>query len=73
MKSTAVLQVFDFDRFSKHDIIGELRLKLGQVDWNHVMEEWRDLKEPADMEVRPQPEPGSRSRIFTAVLNGTSR
>ncbi|XP_019714778.1 synaptotagmin-1-like [Hippocampus comes] len=50
MKSTAVLQVFDFDRFSKHDIIGELRLKLGQVDWNHVIEEWRDLNEPADME-----------------------
>ncbi|XP_077423414.1 synaptotagmin VIII [Vanacampus margaritifer] len=49
-KSTAVLQVFDFDRFSKHDIIGELRLKLGQVDWNHVMEEWRDLQEPADVE-----------------------
>uniref|UniRef100_A0A3Q2Z892 C2 domain-containing protein n=1 Tax=Hippocampus comes TaxID=109280 RepID=A0A3Q2Z892_HIPCM len=75
--STAVLQVFDFDRFSKHDIIGELRLKLGQVDWNHVIEEWRDLNEPADMEVRPQPKPSSRSRIFTTVrrtvLNGTSQ
>ncbi|XP_061628762.1 synaptotagmin VIII [Phyllopteryx taeniolatus] len=50
VKSTAVLQVFDFDRFSQHDIIGELRLKLGQVDWNHVIEEWRDLHEPANME-----------------------
>ncbi|XP_057693876.1 synaptotagmin-1-like isoform X2 [Corythoichthys intestinalis] len=48
--STAVLQVFDFDRFSKHDIIGELRLKLGQVDWNHVIEEWRDLQEPTNEE-----------------------
>ncbi|XP_054633174.1 synaptotagmin VIII isoform X2 [Dunckerocampus dactyliophorus] len=50
VKSTAVLQVFDFDRFSKHDMIGELRLKLGQVDWNHVIEEWRDLEEPSTME-----------------------
>ncbi|XP_061898923.1 synaptotagmin VIII [Entelurus aequoreus] len=50
VKSTAVLQVFDFDRFSKHDIIGELRLKLGQVDWNHVIEEWRELEEPSTME-----------------------
>ncbi|XP_037109838.1 synaptotagmin VIII [Syngnathus acus] len=50
VKSTAVLQVFDFDRFSKNDIIGELRLKLGQVDWTHIIEEWRDLQEPADME-----------------------
>ncbi|XP_061139479.1 synaptotagmin VIII isoform X1 [Syngnathus typhle] len=50
VESTAVLQVFDFDRFSKNDIIGELRLKLGQVDWTHIIEEWRDLQEPADME-----------------------
>ncbi|XP_061780309.1 synaptotagmin VIII [Nerophis lumbriciformis] len=50
LKSTAVLQVFDFDRFSKHDIIGELRLELGQVDWNHVIEEWRELEEPTTME-----------------------
>ncbi|XP_061696625.1 synaptotagmin VIII [Syngnathoides biaculeatus] len=50
LKSTAVLRVFDFDRFSRHDIIGELRLQLGEVDWNHVIEERRDLREPADTE-----------------------
>ncbi|XP_061750371.1 synaptotagmin VIII [Nerophis ophidion] len=50
LKSTAVLQVFDFDRFSKHDMIGELRVNLGQVDWNHVIEEWRELQEPSAME-----------------------
>ncbi|XP_077452756.1 synaptotagmin VIII [Stigmatopora argus] len=50
VESTAVLQVFDFDRFSKHEIIGELRLKLSQVDWNHVLEEWRDLREPTNEE-----------------------
>ncbi|KAM3870193.1 synaptotagmin VIII [Diretmus argenteus] len=48
--STVVMQVFDFNRFTKHDIIGELRLQLSAVDWNHVIEEWRDLSEPAKFE-----------------------
>ncbi|XP_053175366.1 synaptotagmin VIII [Scomber japonicus] len=50
MKSTVVMQVYDFNRFSKHDIIGELRLQLSTVDWNHVIEEWQDLAEPAKFE-----------------------
>ncbi|XP_042268949.1 synaptotagmin VIII isoform X1 [Thunnus maccoyii] len=50
LKSTVVLQMFDFNRFSKHNIIGELRLQLGDVDWNHVIEEWQDLAEPAKFE-----------------------
>lgn len=45
------MQVFDFNRFSKHNIIGELRLQLCDVDWNHVIEEWRDLGAPAKFEV----------------------
>ncbi|XP_035251714.1 synaptotagmin VIII isoform X2 [Anguilla anguilla] len=49
-RSTLVLQVFDFNRFTKHDIIGELRLQLGAVDWNHVIEEWGDLSEASDIE-----------------------
>ncbi|KAF7648881.1 hypothetical protein LDENG_00150440 [Lucifuga dentata] len=48
--STVVMQVFDFNRFSKHEIIGELRLQLATVDWNHVIEEWQDLCEPAKYE-----------------------
>lgn len=51
LASTAVMQVFDFNRFSKHSIIGELRVQLGSIDWNHVIEEWRDLVEPAKFEV----------------------
>lgn len=51
LKSTAVMQVFDFNRFQKHNIIGELRLQLSDVDWNHVIEEWRDLAPPAKFEV----------------------
>ncbi|KAM9754857.1 synaptotagmin VIII [Menidia menidia] len=49
-KSTVVMKVFDFNRFSKHEIIGELRLTLSDVDWNHVIEEWQDLAEPAKFE-----------------------
>lgn len=45
------MQVFDFNRFSKHSIIGELRLQLCDVDWNHVIEEWKDLAAPAKFEV----------------------
>ncbi|XP_029993509.1 synaptotagmin VIII isoform X4 [Sphaeramia orbicularis] len=50
LKSTVVMQVFDFNRFSKHEIIGEIRLQLGSIDWNHVIEEWQDLAEPAKFE-----------------------
>jgi len=51
LKSRVVMQIFDFNRFSKHHIIGELRVVLGSVDWNHVIEEWQDLAEPAKFEV----------------------
>ncbi|XP_070763228.1 synaptotagmin VIII [Enoplosus armatus] len=50
LKSTVVMQVFDFNRFSKHNIIGELRVQLCNVDWNHIIEEWQDLCEPAKFE-----------------------
>lgn len=47
---TAVMQVFDFNKFSKHNIIGEIRLRLNTVDWNHVIEEWQDLAEPSKID-----------------------
>lgn len=50
LESTLVLQVYDFNRFSKHNIIGEIRLQLENFDWNHVIEEWQDLSEPAKFE-----------------------
>ncbi|XP_060765858.1 synaptotagmin VIII [Neoarius graeffei] len=49
-ESTLVMQVYDFNRFSKHDVIGELRMELCAVDWNHVIEEWRDLSAPSKHE-----------------------
>lgn len=51
MKSTAVMKVFDFNRFSKHEIIGEIRVQLCNVDWNHIIEEWQELEAPAKFEV----------------------
>jgi len=45
------MQVYDFNKFSKHDIIGEIRLNLSTVDWNHVIEEWRDLSKASKHEV----------------------
>ncbi|KAK5621935.1 hypothetical protein CRENBAI_009193 [Crenichthys baileyi] len=49
-KSTAIMKVFDFNRFTKHEIIGELRVQLCNIDWNHVIEEWQDLAKPAKFE-----------------------
>ncbi|XP_069754683.1 synaptotagmin VIII [Narcine bancroftii] len=40
---TVVMQVNDFNRFSKHDIIGEVRIPLHTVNLNHAVEEWQDL------------------------------
>ncbi|KAL0984385.1 hypothetical protein UPYG_G00140770 [Umbra pygmaea] len=39
-----VLQVFDFDRFSKHDVIGEIKIPMNSVDLGQPMQCWRDLE-----------------------------
>ena len=43
MSKTLVFAIYDFDRFSKHDQIGEVKIPLCQVDLAQVIEEWRDL------------------------------
>ncbi|XP_041965238.1 synaptotagmin-1b [Alosa sapidissima] len=43
---TLVMIVYDFDRFSKHDAIGDVRIPMNKVDFSHVTEEWRDLQKP---------------------------
>ncbi|UYV77922.1 SYT2 [Cordylochernes scorpioides] len=40
---TLIFAIFDFDRFSKHDQIGEVKVPLGTVDLAQSIEEWRDL------------------------------
>ncbi|NXP45682.1 SYT1 protein, partial [Heliornis fulica] len=42
-ESTLVMQIYDFNRFIKHDIIGEVRLPLASVSLQHVIEQWSDL------------------------------
>ncbi|XP_062973189.1 synaptotagmin-8 [Elgaria multicarinata webbii] len=49
-ETTLVMQVYDFNRFSKHDIIGEMRVPLGDVDLQHVMEQWHELAAAGKME-----------------------
>uniref|UniRef100_A0A3B3ZUV7 C2 domain-containing protein n=1 Tax=Periophthalmus magnuspinnatus TaxID=409849 RepID=A0A3B3ZUV7_9GOBI len=45
-----VMQVYDFNRFSKHNIIGEVRLQMENFDLKNVIEEWQDLSEPSKFE-----------------------
>lgn len=40
---TLVFAIFDFDRFSKHDQIGEVKVPLNTVDLAQTIEEWKDL------------------------------
>ncbi len=37
------MSVYDYDRFSKHDIIGEVKLAMNTVDLGQPIEEWKDL------------------------------
>lgn len=40
---TLVFAVYDFDRFSKHDQIGEIKIPMNHIDLAQTIEEWRDL------------------------------
>uniref|UniRef100_A0A3P8WQL9 Synaptotagmin 2 n=1 Tax=Cynoglossus semilaevis TaxID=244447 RepID=A0A3P8WQL9_CYNSE len=40
---TLVLQVFDFDRFGKHDLIGEIKIPMNTIDLGQPIHEWKDL------------------------------
>jgi synaptotagmin-1 len=41
-----VLNVYDFDRFSKHDQIGQIKIPLKSLDLTRTIEEWKDLDPP---------------------------
>ncbi|XP_046890209.1 synaptotagmin-1b [Hypomesus transpacificus] len=41
---TLVMTVYDFDRFSKHDAIGAVRVPMSSVDFSHMTQEWRDVQ-----------------------------
>lgn len=46
-----MLQVFDFDRFSKHDMIGEIKIPMNSVDLGQPLQQWRDLESGEKEEV----------------------
>jgi len=45
-----VFNIYDFDRFSKHDHIGQLKVPLNSVDLGRVVEEWREVEPPDSSE-----------------------
>uniref|UniRef100_A0A6Q2X9R3 Synaptotagmin n=1 Tax=Esox lucius TaxID=8010 RepID=A0A6Q2X9R3_ESOLU len=49
---TLVMTVYDFDRFSKHDAIGALRVPMSSLDFSQITQEWRELKKAEKEEVR---------------------
>ena len=44
---TLCIELYDFDRFSRHDIIGEAKLPLIDVDLASNIDEWRALIPPS--------------------------
>ena len=45
---TLVLAVYDFDRFSKHDMIGQIKLNLNSIDLGQTFETTKSLSPPDD-------------------------
>ncbi|KAE8296349.1 Synaptotagmin-1 Synaptotagmin I [Larimichthys crocea] len=41
---TLVMTMYDFDRFSKHDAIGAVKIPMSSVDFSQSLQEWRDLQ-----------------------------
>ena len=48
---TVCMSVFDYDRFSKHDIIGEVKIPMNTIDLGQPIEEWKDLESVEKEEV----------------------
>ena len=45
------MTVYDFDRFSKHDAIGAVKIPMSSVDFSQSLQEWRDLQKAEKEEV----------------------
>jgi len=60
------MAIYDFDRFSKHDMIGQVQISLGTIDLCQVLEEWRDITSPDEEKVT------SRSVHDSGVDHGDS-
>lgn len=53
-----MMTVYDFDRFSKHDAIGAVKIPMSSVDFSQSLQEWRDLQKAEKEEVGAQCEMG---------------
>lgn len=49
-----MMTVYDFDRFSKHDAIGAVKIPMSSLDFSQSLQEWRDLHRAEKEEVRAQ-------------------
>lgn len=65
MNKTLVFAIFDFDRFSKHDQIGEVKVPLCQIDLAQTIEEWRELQSV-------EGEGGQVGVFFHQIIQGNS-
>ena len=43
---TLCFSIYDFDRFSKHDQIGQVQIPFNTIDLGTVIEDWRDVQAP---------------------------
>lgn len=59
-----MMSVYDFDRFSKHDVIGEIKIPMNTLDLAKPIEEWRDLDSADQEEVRATPSGIVAKRCF---------
>ena len=50
-QKTLVMAVYDFDRFSKHDQIGQVVIPLSSIDLCESIEDTKDLTSPDDEKV----------------------
>ena len=48
---TLMMAVYDFDRFSKHDMIGNVKIPLNSVDLGSTIEDTKELQPPDDDKV----------------------
>ena len=44
---TLRMNVFDFDKFSRHDAIGDVEIKIADVDVSRELDVWSDLEDPS--------------------------